>query len=297
MSNKYPVKNEFGEVKPLRLGADLQGLAITHQNCTACISLYGGQVLTWQPNEQHPIFWLSKDAIYQSGKSIRGGIPLCWPWFGAYDFAGKSDNTKNHGFARQSMWQLENIEITAKGVYISVVLQGKNLAPLWPHAFKLTQQLFFGEQFKQTLVMKNNSAKAINYNCALHSYFQVSSPKNISIPTLAHSDFYDKLTAKNEIGQAKVSCIGAIDRIYHSSKTMQIFDENWQRIINISTENTQQWVLWNPGKKSAEAMVDVHQHGESEYICLEAANTDWQSIAAHDEVTIAQKISITSLCN
>jgi len=297
MSKKYLVKNEFGAVTTSSLNADIAFIDIQHQHCTAKVSLYGGQVLAWQPNKQQPVFWLSKAATYQQGKAIRGGIPLCWPWFGPFVYEELNEkqagaSIQNHGFARLSQWQFESCVVTEQGVNLILTLQGENTQACWPYAFKVTQHLFFGSHFKQSLLMLNNTTQAIKYNGALHSYFCVSAPDNVQIPALANVEFDDKLTGEHCFSPANVSCVGPIDRVYHSTNNMHIIDEKWHRTIIIETDNTQQWVLWNPGKVGAEAMADVHQHGEDEYICLEAANTNWQTIAANSEVSISQTIRI-----
>jgi len=290
--------NKFGEIKSITLSDHMPGIEIKHQQCSAKISLYGGQVLAWQPKNQKPVFWLSDTAQYQQGKAIRGGIPLCWPWFGAYNSEGKQAG--NHGFARVNNWKLDKAEISEEGVIITLSLQDDDHHCLsennvWPYAFKLTQTLFFGQHFKQTLNIKNNTNQLVNYSVALHSYFRVSSPKNISIPALITAKFDDKITSEHFLSSKNVQCDGPVDRVYHSSDVMQIIDPQWQRTINIQTENSQQWVLWNPGKQGAEQMSDIHHGGEKEYLCLEAANTRWQAIDAMEEVSISQKITLTKM--
>ena len=291
-------KNQFGNISLSTLNTDIECIEINHQCCHAKVSLYGGQVLSWQPllanqtHDQQPkeVFWLSKDAIYQQGSAIRGGIPLCWPWFGSFMVNGK--NVGNHGFARQRNWQLSESKITAQGVYLTLTFESKQCHSHWPYTFKLTQKLFFGEKFKQTLTIQNNSEQAFEYSAALHSYFCVSSPANIQIPALANTSFDDKLTATSSNGETNVSSKGPVDRIYQSNKKMRIIDKHWQRAINIECNNTQQWVLWNPGDEIAKTMADIHTNGESEYVCLEAANTQWQTVAARSETSIAQTIYI-----
>jgi len=290
MSKTSLANNQFGDISLSTINTEILCLNISHQACQAKVSLYGGQVLAWQPNEQKPVFWLSKEAVFQQGKAIRGGIPLCWPWFGNFMVAG--ENVGAHGFARQSQWQLSDYKLVEQGVYITLTLENKQCHPHWPYAFTLTQKLFFGAEFRQSLMIQNNSEQTFDYCVALHSYFAVSSPEKVEIPTLTHISFDDKLTAEHSAGETNVSCVGPVDRIYHSSKKMQIIDPNWQRTLNIESENSQQWVLWNPGKETADTMADIHTGGENEYLCLEAANTHWQTVNAGNTASISQKISI-----
>lgn len=290
------LENEFGRIELFEIAQGIQGARFIHQCGKGSLSLYGGQVLSWQPKNQRAVFWLSDTSQYSEGKAIRGGIPLCWPWFGGEVKlpSGELTQTSNHGFARQSQWQITETNITASAVEITLTLSGKNLSPLWPEAFELKQKLVFADEFKQQLTMKNLSGTPVSYTGALHSYFRVSNPQSTQVPALSESYFDDKLT--NNVKQKTVlsHCKGPIDRIYHNSNIMRIVDQKWHREIAVVSEGCQQWVLWNPGA-DARNMADVHSNGENEFICLEAANTHWQEIAPHAKVTIGQTISIKSL--
>lgn len=286
MSSQIISSNEFGQVQQFALNSAIDGLLIKHQTCDASVSLYGGQVLTWQPKGQEPVFWLSDTAKYVVGTAIRGGVPLCWPWFGPYHNGG------NHGFARQITWTLTKTTINKNNITIELSLQGEKQHKLWPESYLLKQEIVFGEVFSQKLFMTNLSDKTVEYTGALHSYFCVSSPNNATIDQLSSIAFHDKLSGKYIKSQPLVNCVGPVDNVYHSNETMQIVDHQWQRIIEVSSLNCEQWVFWNPGVKGADSMPDIHKNGEQEFVCLEAANTNWQSIAANDTKMIGQSIRI-----
>ena len=287
-------KNEFGQVHQNSLTQELPCLQIEHANVNAKVSLYGGQVLSWVPANEREVFWLSKESFYQKGKAIRGGIPLCWPWFGAHP----EDNDKsasNHGFAREQLWHVEGIVIDEFGVEVCLTWQGKNKSDLWPNECQLKQILFFGRSFKQSLIMTNLGDNKAFYTGALHSYFSVSSPENINISALELACFDDKLTGKSYEPQALNNGVGPIDRIYHSNNEMTLIDNYWNRAINLKAFNTNQWVFWNPGAKVAANMPDIHINGEQEFVCLEAANTNMTVIPAKESVSISQEITISTL--
>jgi glucose-6-phosphate 1-epimerase len=286
MSSTVIVNNEFGEIQSLDFGHSIKGLQLKHQRCQATVSLYGGQVLAWQPTGQKPIFWLSDDAQYAKGKAIRGGIPLCWPWFGPNKGAGK------HGFARQQIWMLTETLITEENITLVLTWHGENQHDLWSTPCELKQELVFGKQFSQRLFMTNLSDKPVKYTGALHSYFYVSAPENITIEKLSTTPFDDKITDEFIEQQPLDNCIGPIDRIYHTNQAVKIVDSQWRRIIELESQYCQQWVLWNPGKEGAAVMSDVHLDGEQQFVCLEAANTQWQNIPAESTVEMAQTIKI-----
>ena len=286
------VKNEFGQVQQLNLTSEFASLTIEHQCCQAKVSLYGGQVLSWKPKGQRDVFWLSDKATFEQGKAIRGGIPLCWPWFGAHP-KDINNNAGNHGFAREQLWQVSDITVSEEGVEISLVFQGDNMRAIWPNACKLMQVLSFGETFTQSLTMSNLSDEDAYYTGALHSYFRVSAPENISVDGLNDAPFDDKLTGQSYSPTPLVNGVGPVDRIYHSNKVMQITDSKWQRTIEVNASNTQQWVFWNPGENVANSMADIHARGEQEFVCLEAANTNMQLLASGKSLTISQVITVT----
>ena len=305
---KIPLDNDFAQVTSIILSQEngeecFEGLNISHPHCQAEVSLYGGQVLSFKPTGHKDVLWLSDNASYQMGKAIRGGIPLCWPWFGSNDKQSqhlakaqkKIVKAGNHGFARQLPWKIEDIQADENGVTLILVLVGENQHPLWPNAYRLTQTLFFGQSLNQSLAMSNLSQEDAQYSAALHSYFTVSNPRNVSIDALTGVSYSDKLTGSSSTQQQAVSCVGEIDREYHSSEKMTIVDSQWQRKIDIVSRNCQQWVLWNPGVELANTMADIHPHGEQEYVCLEAANTTWQALPAGESVIISQEIKVTKL--
>lgn len=284
-------ENEFGQVHQVELSTGLPALVIEHLKTKAKVSLYGGQVLSWQPYGEKEVFWLSKKTAYQQGKAIRGGIPLCWPWFGVHP--NDNDNKSgNHGFAREQLWQLDTLDISEQGVEVCLSWSGENMSDLWPFACELKQVLFFGQSFKQTLQMKNLSDNDAYYAGALHSYFCVSSPKNIKVAALEPASFDDKLTGQLCKPQSLEHGTGPIDRIYHTSNVMNIVDSQFQRTIEIKAKNTKQWVFWNPGVELANNMVDIHNNGEQEFICLEPANTQMQLLGAGQQAIIEQEISV-----
>ena len=64
-------------------------LCIDTSHAQAEIVLQGAHLIHWQPRDQQAVIWLSEDAVFAAGKSLRGGVPVCWPWFGAH-----ADNEK-----------------------------------------------------------------------------------------------------------------------------------------------------------------------------------------------------------
>ncbi len=290
MCTKILLSGTSGAISIEQLEDDIEVLHINHVLGKASISLYGGHVLQWCLEGHQEVLWLSDDAEFKQGKAIRGGIPLCWPWFGPnIDAAG--NNGGNHGFARNNNWRLANYQLSEDSVTIELVLSGQAKHVMWPEKFELKQVLQFGKSFNQTLLMTNLSSKSVKYSCALHSYFLVSHPNNSQVAGLNDKNFYDKHQQLTQQSDHLDNCVGPIDRIYYINAKQELIDSGWRRKIEVNS-TCQEWVLWNPGEKIAKGMSDVHSNGENEFVCLEAANTHWQDIPAGGVVEVAQQIHV-----
>ena len=141
----------------------------------------------------------------------------------------------------------------------------------------------------------NEQPQDLSLGHALHSYFAVSNPQNTRIATLDKTAFDDKITGKTKQVDTLLDCVGPIDRIYFDNSVQVIVDSGWQREIHVSCQNSQHWVLWNPGQAIASNMPDVHDGGENEYVCLEAADTLPLILSPGDTKSISQRISVKAL--
>ncbi|MDO6444502.1 D-hexose-6-phosphate mutarotase [Colwellia sp. 1_MG-2023] len=294
MSDSILSSTAFATISQRSLNDNISILDIKHRLFTASLSLYGGQVLSWQPAGHAEVFWLSNTSEFKEGKAIRGGIPLCWPWFGP-NIDENGNNGGNHGFARNNHWRLVSHDISENDVTLTLEFIGEQAHQLWPAKFNVIQTLIFSSTFSQKLTISNLSQERVEFSSALHSYFHVSHPSNVQVPNLKLVCFDDKITNKKQQTDHLANCVGPIDRIYYCSEQQTLIDSGLQRKINIESKHCHQWVLWNPGKQIADTMQDIHPEGENEFVCLEAANTQWQSIGAGDHVELSQAISVEKL--
>lgn len=287
---KIHFENIFGSVQEIPINAEVSELIIHHKSCQARVCLKGGQVLSWTPNNQEEVFWLSKKSPYSTTSAIRGGVPICWPWFGNYKDA------PSHGFARNKQWQIDSLDVTKQSVKIVLTLKGSHISKYWPYNFLCKQTLEFSSVFKQEFYIENRDSIDFHFSNAFHSYFNISSPTNIRIPDLNLASFDNKLSQiKGCSPQLIVNCEGPLDNIYHHNSTATLFDKGKRRAIEIKKSNSSQWVLWNPGENTASQMIDIHQGGENEFVCLEAANTNMVSVASGESIVLSQEIKVYKL--
>lgn len=246
---------------------ELEILQIDNAACSAEITLFGGHLLHWQPSGQKPVFWVSDDAKYDSHTALRGGIPICWPWFGPVEGKGR------HGLVRTRMWQLDSYTERCDCADVQMSIELSDTDNPWPHPNRLEMQLILGSHLEQNFTVVNGGKTPLCFTYALHNYFNVSHPKNISIPALTNNLYEDTINhLSQQLDTGDCEYCGPIDRIYLQDGNTRLIDNKFNREIIVEKKASQHWVMWNPGEE-ASLISDVHGGGENEFLCFEAANT------------------------
>lgn len=247
----------------LRQQDELKLVVIDHPTFRAAFSLQGCQLIAWQPLEQAPVIWLSDNSAFTQGKAIRGGVPICWPWFGP---AGKP----SHGFARTAEWSLATYEESAQQVTLSMVLQqsAETLA-LWPHDFTLTMLATLSADSceLQLKIIGDFSSTA-----ALHSYFHVAQSEKVSVSGLGET-FIDKVKDNALCSQSEQQTYhGEVDRIFTDPAVESVIDDPiLGRKLLIAHKGNSDVVTWNPGADLSTSMVDMCNDGYKTMVCVETA--------------------------
>ena len=247
---------------------------ISNTLASASICLQGGQLLRWQPvSTAEPVLWLSKDARFATGKSIRGGIPVCWPWFGAHALKA---GFPAHGFARTQAWQVKGSRTLDDGsIELSLTMPISAMSQtMWPHQVQLDMLVNVGETLKIALITRNLSDVEFTITEALHTYFAVSDIAQIHVDGLDGVHFHDKAAGWIEGDQAgAISFSEEVDRVYvNSPQPCSIVDAGFNRRIHINKIGSQSTVVWNPWAERATQMGDIGQDGWKRFVCVESAN-------------------------
>jgi D-hexose-6-phosphate mutarotase len=254
---------------------------IENRFATATIALYGGHVLAFQPRGQQPVIWTSRHSQYEVGRAIRGGIPVCWPWFAMHP----SDATKpSHGFVRTMLWQVAATRVVAGATQLTLALTDSEASlALWPHSFRLELIVTVGAALEVDLVARNTGSRPFSVTGALHSYFAVSDIRQARIHGLEGCAYLDKVDAfRRKVQPGPVVIAGEIDRIYlDTTAECVIEDPGWRRRIHIAKAGSRSTVVWNPWQERARALPDFGAEAFMEMVCVETAN------AAEDVITIA----------
>lgn len=255
-------------------------IKIGNASATALISLYGGQVLSFQPVSQaEDVLFLSSQSAYAEGKAIRGGIPVCWPWFGPDP---KGLQRPNHGFVRNHFWQLAHTEaISDNETKVSLrFTESFKQENTWRQPFMLLLEIGIGQSLKLQLTTFNTGDQPFSITQAFHSYFRIGDIKRIKILGLEDCDYFDKLeqgTQKTQKGVVSVS--QEVDRVYvEAYKNLVIVDPILKRRIHINSPNTSTAVVWNPWSKTSKKMPDLADTDYRRFICVEAGNVAFDLI-------------------
>lgn len=249
---------------------------------TATVALQGAHVLTWQPKGQKPVIWLSKAAKFVPGKSVRGGVPLCWPWFGPH---ATEAAYPGHGFARTIPWSLRAARKLPDGrVRLEFAPEMSSAArKQWPQASSVKVSITVGQELVVGLATKNTGKSAFQLGQALHTYFEIGDIRQTSVAGLAGCNYIDKVDGgKRRKQKGEVTFSGETDRIYQGTTgCCGIVDPVLKRTILITSTGSRSTVVWNPGKEKAAKMGDFGNKGEDRMVCVETAN------AADDVITLA----------
>ncbi|WP_434138064.1 D-hexose-6-phosphate mutarotase [Photobacterium leiognathi] len=247
---------------------EYQGISIIrviHPLAEAGISLHGGHLIWFKPAGEKDIIWLSENAEFDTQKAIRGGIPVCWPWFGK---AG----TPSHGFARTSQWTLQEHRENENGVIVSLQLEdNEETRAIWPHKFNNVLTFEIGTELKVSLTSTNTDSQAWSYGGALHTYFDIADINNIEITGMGATYLDSTQQGKICEGGDVLTFTSETDRVYTQPEaTITINDKNNERNILVTNEGHNAAVIWNPWQELSISMGDMADNSFETMVCVES---------------------------
>ncbi|MEJ1958531.1 MAG: D-hexose-6-phosphate mutarotase [Nitrosomonadales bacterium] len=285
-SNIAALNTNFGIAGTLEFVQDAGGLIlarIANSHAHSTIALQGAHIMTYQPIGEQPVIWLSPAAKLAPGKSIRGGVPVCWPWFGAH----ASESTfPAHGFARTVLWEVTASEklVDASTRIIFELPKSSMPEKQWPHSCRLRLIATVGKLLTVELITENTGSTAFEIGEALHTYFTISDVDAIRITGMEGCTYLDKVgVAQTRTQQGPIQIASEVDRIYLDTETdCLIEDGGFGRCIRIAKSGSRSNVVWNPWIEKSAKMGDFGSDtGYRGMVCVESAN------AASNIVTLA----------
>ncbi|WP_110969803.1 D-hexose-6-phosphate mutarotase [Pseudomonas huaxiensis] len=278
MSTPKVESEQHGELNCWRITSDSAELLVAQQ---------GAQVLSYQRLGEPPLLWLSDQALFKHGKSVRAGVPVCWPWFGnlqrnpeAVRKQFKGSEAPAHGLARGRDWQLLGIDSSGDSVQLEFTLpESQGDLPDWPHQVELKLSIVMGEQLSLNLTSTNLGKGHVTLSQALHSYFAVSDVRSVQVEGVTGLNYIETLADWEQRTQpADLTFSGETDRIYlNTPSLLSIVDPTWNRRIRLSCSGSRSAVIWNPWTERAAELADMADDGWQRMLCIETANV-WDDL-------------------
>lgn len=242
-------------------------LQIEHPAVSARIALEGAHITHCQPAGQGPLLWMSPDEPELPGKSLRGGIPICWPWF------GNARSGPAHGIARTSLWQLAAVTSDTSQVSVCMNLPAAALAQALPgEHWQLDVEFVLGADLLVTLISRNLGTRPQALSQALHSYLPVSDIDKALVTGLENSAYLDQLTGQQQQQQGPVGFSMEVDRIYFNhSGPVSLLDAGEHALV-LRRQGSESLVVWNPWIEKSRRLTHFPGDGYRHMLCLEAAN-------------------------
>ena len=247
---------------------------VSNQYADAEVFLYGAHITSFKPKNEEEILWMSPASNFIAGKAIRGGIPVCFPWFGPH----KTDIRKpQHGFGRLMEWNLTSTGQNSIGeTLIRLELSSsEETRAYWPCDFFAEMAISVGKTLKATLKITNISNAQFGYSCALHTYYSISSIEEIKIEGLKGSRYYKNDVAGKFIQESpKLEIHELVDRHYYETEsTIVIEDPNLKRNIRATKKGSRVTTVWNPWLENCCKISDMPDYAYKSFVCVEAVNS------------------------
>jgi glucose-6-phosphate 1-epimerase len=250
----------------------LPRISITSPAATAEIYLHGAQVTSWRPVGHEDVIFLSEHSQFETGKAIRGGIPVCFPWF-----RNKVDDPKapSHGVVRTKAWELDSVESHGDTVVVSLsTISDAGTRAWWPYDFHLVHRATIGAELIQELVTTNTGAAPARFEEALHTYYRVGAATQVRISGLDGVAYLDNTDGNREKRQAgDIVFTAQTDRAYlDTTHAVEIADPVLRRRIRLEKQNSRTTVVWNPWSTGAQTLSDLGDEEWRTMACVEASN-------------------------
>ena len=260
---------------------DLPCIQITSKLANATIYLHGGHITHWQPAGEDPVLFMNDRSWFEVGKPIRGGVPICFPWFGAHPL---DDSLPSHGIVRTQQWDVESItEDQAGSVIVTLLTQSDDASyALWPFEFELRHIITIGSTLSLNLQTHNTDEKELKITQALHTYLAVKEIHEVQIAGLEGRPYFDKVADQNtHAPNAPLHLTGEFDSVFCDTQaTVMVIDPQMKREISVAKQGSDSTIIWNPWVNKSKELPDMADSQWQNMVCVETAN------AGHNIVTV-----------
>src|ERR1700722_20393577 len=261
-----------GTAKVTEGNGGLAKVSITAPDVVGEMYLHGAHVTSWRPAGGQEVLFLSSQSRWEHGRAIRGGVPICFPWFG-----DKADEPKApaHGFVRTKAWRLEWIVQADQGGRVSMFTESDaDTKQWWPAEFHLGYRVTFGSELQLELVVTNTGKASLRFEEALHAYHRVENVLKARLGGLDTVHYIDKTDSnRKKVQQGEIAIVSETDRVYlDTTDPVKLEDPCLRRRTHVTKENSRTTVVWNPWIQKAHSMADLADDEWMQMICIETSN-------------------------
>ncbi|MFP4251152.1 MAG: D-hexose-6-phosphate mutarotase [Guyparkeria sp.] len=245
-------------------------MELTNSHGSASITPMGATVLSYLPDGEQEVIWVSDTAHFDGVHPVRGGIPICWPWFGAHP---SDPGQKAHGFARRLPWEIESVTVEADTTRTVLRLDAdETTRRIWPREFALRLAVTLGDTLRLDLTAENKDDETWELSEALHSYFRVRDAGDVTVHGLEGLSYWDKQQGgRRGIQTRPLRICPPVDRVFFEHLGQAVIDDG-SRQIAIEKAGSASTVVWNPGPAGVLDLDDMSEHAWREMLCVETAN-------------------------
>ena len=250
----------------------LSKVRITCPEAVGEMYLHGAHVTSWKPVGGEEVLFLSSQSRWAQGHAIRGGVPVCFPWFG-----GKADDptAPAHGFVRTRAWQLESIAQVGGAVTVSMFTESdEGTKRWWPAEFRLVHRATFGSELSLELVVTNTGGTSLRFEEALHAYHRVGNIEKTRVRGLDTVHYFDKTDSnRKKMQHGEIVIVSETDRVYLDTRdAIELEDPVLRRRTRVTKEDSRTTVVWNPWVQKAHSLSDFADDEWMQMICIESSN-------------------------
>ena len=244
-------------------------ILVKNRFAEAKIALQGAHIFHYKRVNEEPLLWLSEITDFEYGKAIRGGIPICSPWFGF----NENKNLPQHGVARIPLWEFVsgNESDDKSSSLIFRLRYSDETLKLWRYKFELELHIIISDKLTIELKTTNIDCESFKLTQALHTYFQLSHISNVSVKGLYQKPYFDALSGEKFIQNGDIYFDQEVDRVYQEVKERVIL-KDIQREIEIKNSGSSSVVVWNPWIEKTKRMSAMREDAYEYMLCVESAN-------------------------
>lgn len=227
------------------------------------VYIHGATLTAWQPAGEEPVVWLSDGAVFDGRTAIRGGVPICAPWFGP---GRQGDKSPAHGFVRIQDWTWHEgqAESDESGTRLTFTLTDGDV--------RFQYDVSLGAELALSLTI-TAGAEPYDVEEALHAYLSVGDVREIQVLGLEGVEYVDKTADQAQrVQEGPITFSGETDRVYLAAPEVLVNDPVLGRRLQVFSTGAANTVVWNPWADKAASLPDFPDDAWPTMVCVESGN-------------------------